>query len=516
MYRGIAQIIVFSISTFIFLTIPGWGQSDEMPRLVYRQVGNLPIVLSAPHGGQLDVAGVATRTGKDQIKAPGKFVTSRDSGTEELAYSLSDAIERRFGKKPYLVLSRAHRKFLDPNRPAELAFDDLDAQPIYADYHNTLVGYCRDVQKQFRHGLLLDLHGQGSAANTVFRGTQNGKTVALLRERHGEAALTGDSSLFGLLKTRGWTVFPDPFDGREQAGFTGGYIVQTYGGNQGLGIDAIQLEFGQAYRSAESRAKTATTLADALADYAARYLDMPTGKAPDEKVAQIRVGVYRGAGTGSSRDALLKVLASQSQFNVVDLTVEEIQRGAWAGCRVLIHPGGSGGGQGKALGEEGRRQVREFVKTGGGYVGVCAGAYLATCDYDWSLNILDAKVIDRQHWNRGFGDVDLEVTPQCKALLGLDRNRISVYYHQGPLLAPANHPDVPDYEGLATFQTEIAKNGAPTGIMTGTTAIAAGKYHQGRVFCFSPHPEKTAGLESMLVRAVTWVAETSKTTEPAK
>ena len=27
--------------------------------------------------------------------------------------------------------------------------------------------------------------------------------------------------------------------------------------------------------------------------------------------------------------------------------------------------------------------------------GVCAGAYLATCDYEWSLGVLDAKVVDR-------------------------------------------------------------------------------------------------------------------------
>lgn len=388
MYGMLKRTLTFFFSAFISVAFPQVGFSNDEPPLIYRQLGNLPIILSAPHGGQLDAPGVAARTGKDQVKAPGKFVTARDSGTEELAHSLSEAIERRFGKKPYVVLSRVHRKFLDPNRPIELAFDDPAAEPIYSDYHKTLIGYCRDVQKQFRHGLMLDLHGQGTSANTVFRGTQNGKTVALLRERHGDGALTGNDSLCGLLKKRGWTVFPDPFDGREQAGFTGGYIVRTYGGNQGLGIDAIQLEFGRDYRSSKSRMETATTLADALADYAARYLDLPTDNPIDAKDPEITVGVYRGAGTGSSREALLKALATQPQFKVVDLTVEEIRRGAWSGCRVLIHPGGSGGGQGKALGDEGRRQVREFVKTGGGYVGICAGAYLATCDYDWSLNIL--------------------------------------------------------------------------------------------------------------------------------
>jgi N-formylglutamate amidohydrolase len=264
------------LSGLVAFIAPQFGYSEAAPPpLVYKQVGTLPIILSAPHGGRLDVPGVPVRTGNGQDKEPGKFVATRDSGTEELAYALSEAIERRFGKKPYVVVSRGHRKFLDPNRPADTAYEDPDAQPIYADYHATLVSYCRDVQKQFRQGLLLDLHGQGTSAKTVFRGTHNGKTVSLLRERHGETAVHGDASLLGLLKARGWTVFPDPLDGREQAAFLGGYIVQTYGGNQGLGIDAVQLEFGQDYRTDESRAKTAATLADALADYATRYLDTP-------------------------------------------------------------------------------------------------------------------------------------------------------------------------------------------------------------------------------------------------
>jgi hypothetical protein len=42
--------------------------------------------------------------------------------------------------------------------------------------------------------------------------------------------------------------------------------------------------------------------------------------------------------------------------------------------------------------------------------------------------------------------------------------------------------------------------------MLGQTAIAAGVYAQGRVACFSPHPERTTGLEKLLLRAVIWSA----------
>ena len=483
------------------------SQGQDEAALVIHQAGELPIVISAPHGGNREVPGSHPRTGEGQVAAPGKFVTARDGGTEELAQLVSKAVEARFGKKPYLVASRAHRRYVDPNRPADAAFEDAAAERVYRQYHDTLEGYCRTVRREFGRGLLLDLHGQGSKANTVFRGTQNGKTVALLRERFGEPAHSGPESLTGLLKVRGWTMHPDPFDGREQGGFTGGYIVQTYS-SEPFGLDAIQLEFGNDYRKPDAREQTARDLAEAAFHFAGRYLDLAANEAQGDKANRLNVGVFRGEGTGPSRSTLLTALAREPRLKVFDLTVEEIRKGDWNGARVLIHPGGSGGGQGRALGEEGREQIRRFVADGGGYVGVCAGAYLATCDYDWSLKILDAKVLDREHWARGFGDVELSVTPAARTRLGLDRDQVTIYYHQGPLLAPADDPAVPDYEGLASFTSEITKNGAPPGIMLGATAIAAGEYHKGRVLCFSPHPEKTAGLEPLLTRAVLWTAET--------
>ena len=43
--------------------------------------------------------------------------------------------------------------------------------------------------------------------------------------------------------------------------------------------------------------------------------------------------------------------------------------------------------------------------------------------------------------------------------------------------------------------------------MKGTTAAARGVFGAGRVFCFSPHPEKTpAETGAMLHQAVRWAA----------
>ena len=173
---------------------------------------------------------------------------------------------------------------------------------------------------------------------------------------------------------------------------------------------------------------------------------------------------------------------------------------------MLVQPGGSGSKQAEALKPEGREAIKEFVRGGGGYVGICAGAYLASADYTWSLHILNAKVIDRQHWARGTGEVKVRMSAEGQRLFGVKDEVVSVFYGQGPLLAAAEQADLPAYETLGTYETEIAERGAPSGVMKGTTAFAAAEFGKGRVVCLSPHPERSAGLDGIIRRAVGWAA----------
>ncbi len=492
-------------------------QQLEPSHFVVNQAGDLPIILSAPHGGNLEVPGVPARKGDGMQTGAAGFFTGRDGGTEELTHLVADAIERQFGKRPYLVISRTHRRYLDPNRPADIAYEHANVKPIYDHYHATLGEYCKQVTQRFHGGILLDIHGQGSKRDTVFRGTKNGLTVSNLRERFGELAHSGPKSLFGLLQSRGWTVHPSDLTGntsdiKEQSGFTGGFIVQTYGSHRTLAVDAMQLEFGAEYRVEGQRVQTAKVLADALAEYATNYLRLSVPfNAESVRIQQanaqsIRVAVFVDEGV-SSTAKLFDVLSSDPQLSATKVSAEDVRAGKLEQYSVLIHPGGSGSKQGKALGEQGREQVRKFVQAGGGFVGICAGAYLAAGERDWALGVLDAKVVDREHWNRGFGNVTLSMSPQGLAILSVTSTKPELYYHQGPLLAPGNDPNVPDFQCLATFESEIVKNGAPSGVMQGTTAIAMGDYGQGHVICFSPHPEKTVGLEAMVLKGVHRVAQ---------
>lgn len=66
---------------------------------------------------------------------------------------------------------------------------------------------------------------------------------------------------------------------------------------------------------------------------------------------------------------------------------EDIRQGCLNRYRMLFVPGGWASNKLKALGERGIEEIREFVKRGGNYFGICGGAGLATLDGIGLLNI---------------------------------------------------------------------------------------------------------------------------------
>lgn len=235
--------------------------------LVVARVGELPIVVTAPHGGRRPLVGVPVRVG-DGVS---KFVVVNDTNTEVLAEKVAAAIEKKIGKKPHLVIAHFERKFCDVNRPAESAYESEKAKPAYDAYHTAVRKACQTAKDDWGGGLLLDLHGQAADAGAIFRGTQNGKTVTLLTGRHGGKALTGPDSVQGQLEKKGYRFIPaadstDPEDKR----FNGGYTVGTYG--TGTGLDAIQLEMGGDQRAKKALDATAADIADAVAAFAKEFL----------------------------------------------------------------------------------------------------------------------------------------------------------------------------------------------------------------------------------------------------
>lgn len=230
----------------------------------------------------------------------------------------------------------------------------------------------------------------------------------------------------------------------------------------------------------------------------------------DPASPRLKVAVYAGGGSATTPGLAAYPASLDTAAREIDYTyvgpVELARPGALDPFDVVVFCGGSGSGQARAIGEAGAAQVKAFVQRGGGYVSSCAGSYLATSGYAWSLKLIAADTVDSKHWARGTGPVDVELTAEGRKILGDFRGLQSVLYANGPLLGPARDPGtLAPYTVLAHFRSDMAKN-APGGVMPNTPAMIAGDYGAGRVLCFSPHPEYSESLRGMIVRAVMWAA----------
>ena len=69
------------------------------------------------------------------------------------------------------------------------------------------------------------------------------------------------------------------------------------------------------------------------------------------------------------------------------------------------------------LGEENMERIRNFIRSGKGAVGICAGAYLFTDTPGYAcMHINGGKAIDIEHDNRGYGISAFSLTAEGKKL----------------------------------------------------------------------------------------------------
>lgn len=222
--------------------------------LVLVQEGEIPLLLTAAHGGAERIPGVPART---------SGTTAQDAWTRELASMVAAELQALVCGRPYVVVALFHRRYLDANRPAADAFEHPDAAPYYAAYHDAVLRAIRQLRTSApMGGLLVDIHGQAEDPDVIHRGTRDGRTVSRFD------AVIGERGVFTQLQAAGYRVFPpntSPGQPPEDRRFNGGYTVATYGSSSPEGIDAIQIEIGSGYRQPEALPRLASDLARALA-----------------------------------------------------------------------------------------------------------------------------------------------------------------------------------------------------------------------------------------------------------
>lgn len=233
--------------------------------------GELPVILTAPHGGMRNVPGCKERTAVGS-----RFAIAPDYNTGQLARRIAEELKLLTGKSPYLVIAQFHRRHIDANRSPGEAFANPDCTTTYQDYHAAVRRYIDDIRMKYPRAMLIDIHGQTVFRDAILRGTRYGNTVKTLLARAGAPAITGPDSLFGRFAALGYPIIPAndaaPTDRTEAGNYSGGYTVDRYGSHRRDGIDAMQIEFGRDLREAEMLEKTARDSAQAIAAFYERFL----------------------------------------------------------------------------------------------------------------------------------------------------------------------------------------------------------------------------------------------------
>lgn len=244
--------------------------------------------------------------------------------------------------------------------------------------------------------------------------------------------------------------------------------------------------------------------------------------------SSLRVALFVGNGTdagsvGNYTVALQHLVADGSISSYALLQNADVASLSPAHFDVVMFPGGSGSEESAAIGAAGGAAVQRFIAAGSGYVGTCAGFFLAglqSCcaqempgycgdltgcnNASWALGLVDMGAAEP--WNRGHGEVTITFTAEAVQMLQLptsylDKN-ISILYWQGPVQSRLHSWD--GFTTLATFTSEIHSNLPQwtTGQQINTPAIITTEYGagKGRVLLSSPHPEATVPMLLDLIR----------------
>lgn len=278
----------FSANSIAQDFVPGESYLDENGYVEYIP-GNLPIILSAPHGGYLEPDSIPDRDCDGCLYL-------RDSYTQELTRELQSALFELTGCYPHVIINLLHRKKFDANRSVETAADgNTYVEASWENYHDFIDTAKAKIAADYQRGLFLDMHGHAHEIERIELGyllsrselqmTDEDLNGEDLIEESSIRALAGDNleslnhsyllrgsnSMGTLLHEQGFPSVPSseiPFPAGEEPYFTGGYNTAVHGSRDGGEIDAIQFEFNSDVRfDAETRNRLADSLALSLIHY---------------------------------------------------------------------------------------------------------------------------------------------------------------------------------------------------------------------------------------------------------
>jgi len=147
-----------------------------------------------------------------------------------------------------------------------------------------------------------------------------------------------------------------------------------------------------------------------------------------------------------------------------------------------------GGGGGLRLDDANAEALREYVRKGGGYVGICGGA----------VSGANAGLIDAERYNFGARGPVWGIPKEHPVTEGYDIPRKILFPHaSGPLFVIKEGSDE-----VPVVLFDVGNPPLPTFVN-----VIARQYGEGRVVVFSGHPEGSTETYRMLRNALMWTAK---------
>ena len=131
---------------------------SELRDFVEFEEGNIPLIISVPHGGILECTSIPERT---------KGVLGIDKGTIEFSKNLIEQISLKFKaettklKVPFYIISKVRRSKVDLNRDKSEAYNQNSflAREIYNFYHTKIQEWVFNNLDMYSRSLMIDIHG---------------------------------------------------------------------------------------------------------------------------------------------------------------------------------------------------------------------------------------------------------------------------------------------------------------------------------------------------------------------
>jgi autotransporter-associated beta strand protein len=264
--------------------------------------GDLPFILSAPHGGTLTPAEIPDRTNCPSCSG-WDFTTTTDSATDDVAAKVKAEVGNLTGHLPHIIICHLDRDKIDCNREVvEGAQGDPEAVIAWNEFQGFINSASNNVITNFGKGFYIDQHGQGhpeqrlelgyllgkyDLTNTDTRldsvsSFKNSSSIRTLANSVSNVTsfsklLRGTNSFGTFMVNEGYPstpsyTIPAPFTNPTASSnfFDGGYNTDVHGSDGGGPLSALQIEANMV--GVRDSAANRTAYAKALARTLEKYL----------------------------------------------------------------------------------------------------------------------------------------------------------------------------------------------------------------------------------------------------